>query len=168
MTHTSEKNSIHRPVFIHLVTKTVLAGLLLITAGLGFSAESRDLYLIKPAAFVGSYTLCIEQQVSYHRHALLVKNITRSRMRGTLVLDYGIGPQARQPLPGERRHKLPLGCAIKNNRFRFTVAVNIAGKIIKQRFQGTFIRLQGRSCIIGSCGPPRGPQRFFLAMASRR
>jgi len=87
------------------------------------------LILMTGAAFAsnelaGTYDLLLSDDPGWHGNLLTVTSSSDDVLKGTVSIDWGLGPQARAPQPDERVHVLPFTARRdKSGAYRFTVEV---------------------------------------------
>lgn len=57
--------------------------------------------------WTGVYALQFSQDAGWHHNALVVSKEEGGTVRGTVSIDWGIGPEARSPNADERVHEVP-------------------------------------------------------------
>jgi len=72
----------------------------------------------------GAYVLQFGEDVGWHSNTLMISGTDNGVVRGTVGIDWNLGPEARAPKPDEKLHNLPFeGRWSKSGAIHFTVTV---------------------------------------------
>ena len=83
-----------------------------------------------PVSLIGTWDLRLDPDQGWHRHALEISAVDGARVDGRVVIDRGIGPQARVPSPDEITHTVSFEGRWSEPTLRFEVSVGTLHPII--------------------------------------
>lgn len=91
----------------------ILIALLLMT-GVAFAKDG----------LAGTYDLLLSDDVGWHSNLLTISSSSDDALKGTVSIDWGLGPQARAPGPDEKVHVVPFTAKRdRSGAYRFSVQV---------------------------------------------
>jgi len=99
----------------------ILRAALVLFAALFVAAPSE----VRGGGCEGEYDLHFSQDRGWHRNQIIIESVDAEAVKGRVVIDLGIGPEARAPMPDERAWTLPFTAkrSAKSERLAFSVTV---------------------------------------------
>ena len=82
-----------------MIKRVLLGGFFWLCLGLSLAAEDQP--------WNGRYKLWLSGDPEWHQCAWEISAFTDEEMEGTAEVDLGLGPEAREPNPDEKLHKVP-------------------------------------------------------------
>lgn len=106
--------------------RALLLGVLLLTAGL--SAEEVSVAApVEDVVWKGRYKMMLSGDAAWHQNAVEIDTVTVEEMEGTVEVDLGLGPEAREPNADEILHKIKFKARRASDQAPFVAEVMVGG-----------------------------------------
>jgi hypothetical protein len=86
--------------------RLVVWGVLLLALGFSAGADDASQPPVEDGVWKGRYKMWLSGDSAWHQNAVEIDGVTVEEMEGTVEVDLGLGPEAREPNADETLHKV--------------------------------------------------------------
>jgi len=105
---------------------------ILLTGWLGLAAVAAEDVSVSPppvedSIWKGRYKMLLSGDAAWHQNAMELDSVTVEELEGTVEVDLGLGPEAREPNPDEILHKVKFKARRQSDQSPYVAEVMVGG-----------------------------------------